>query len=1007
VAKTKIVALALVLLLGFILPISLATATEDTARWARVNIPTEGKMGNWMLASGSDIQHLVMAIDGTLYAYGKGLTYTLYKSTDGGYSWSYTGGVKDSIVAIATAPDDASLVYYATSSKIYKSTDTGNSFIALLPNPGGAGSNNIEITSIDVARLGDNYLIAIATRDTDSSEYGGVYLLDEGEMLPSWQDTNLGNYDAYAVTFSPNFPADRQLVAVVTDETDTIVTSKIASNAWGRNISDAKLDKDNSGVPTPVAVATSATIAFPGNHDAASGDSILFVAIDTGSDDGDVYKINSTEAPGSSVATDLNIGSTCNLSNVDVTTLVISDNAAETNLLAGAATNTYIYFSADNGLNWTRSTKEPTGEAKTYVLMTTDFAGNGKAYAATSGAESAFSYTTDGGVTWNQLSLIDTQISTINDLALSPNYGQDNTLFMLTFGGKHSLWRSQDDGASWERVYSSALPNMDQIKQVKLSPQYGSSQVVFLAGTRGSNWVIGKSTDNGQTFSTKAAFDPTTGASLTIDVWAVIDDDTLFVGSFDGSDGLVYQTTNSGFFYSTRAMAGSHSLNSLALSPNYGQDKTMLVGSTNGWVYWSHDNGLSFELLPPDATSPPLTGSVSVAFDPDFSHNNTVYAASNTSDKGVYRFIIGSSTGWESIDSTLPSGSMLSQLAVSADGISYAPNLKPDGGMERCFNPRYSLGPAFETVTHGLDDGAILYGLWLYENQLWSIDTANTRLMTFTDSLTKPVTLMSPPDKAAGIGRTFNYTVKNVSLDWETSAGATSYKWQLNYVASFSSLPTGFEDTTQASSARLPDLEPATTYYWRVRVTKPVLSPWSDTWSFSTTLGSEDNAPKLTSPEVGARGVSLRPIFQWNAIAGADSYELLVSTDTSFANPVIVKIGTYALATTAWQWDINLDYNTAYYWKVRATGSESYSAWSAVSAFTTKPAPEPTSPPVSPPTSPSPSPPAPLPPQPLPAQQSQQTTPDWIMYLFGALLLTILLLLITLLIMVVTTRRQA
>ncbi len=68
----------------------------------RVNIPTEGKAGDWVLADGSDVQHLKVAIDGTLYAYGKGLTYTLYKSTNGGYSWSHIGTVQDNIVDIAS-----------------------------------------------------------------------------------------------------------------------------------------------------------------------------------------------------------------------------------------------------------------------------------------------------------------------------------------------------------------------------------------------------------------------------------------------------------------------------------------------------------------------------------------------------------------------------------------------------------------------------------------------------------------------------------------------------------------------------------------------------------------------------------------------------------------------------------------------------------------------------------------------------------------------------------------
>jgi len=388
--------LGLILLLSLLLiPVRPAIALpDDTVRWLPVNLPADGRAGNWVLADGSDIQHLAMAIDGTLYAYGSGLTYTLLKSTDGGYSWSYTGMVSDSIVDIATTPDDASVVYYATLSNVYKSADAGNSFVLMPPNPGGAGTNNVEITSIDVTYPGD-YLVAVGTRDTDASEYGGVYVLDESELFSGWTDTNAGSYDVYAIAFSPNFPASRQLVAVVTDETDTIVTTTIGSTGWGVTVGSARLDRDNSGIPTPVAVAVSADIAFPEDYGVTMEHNVLLVAIDTGSGNGDVYRISRT------TATDLNIGFGYGLSNVDVTALAVAGNAATANLLAGAAGSARVYVSVDGGINWIMSTKEPTGQAKTCVVMAADFSGSGKAYAATSGTESAFSYTADGGVTWN------------------------------------------------------------------------------------------------------------------------------------------------------------------------------------------------------------------------------------------------------------------------------------------------------------------------------------------------------------------------------------------------------------------------------------------------------------------------------------------------------------------------------------------------------------------------------------------------------------------------------
>jgi len=87
--KIALTACVLTLLLSLLGTISFpdpSVATPDEVRWSRVNIPIEGDAGNWVLASGSSIQHLTLAADGTLYCYANpsGTSYTLFKSTDAG-----------------------------------------------------------------------------------------------------------------------------------------------------------------------------------------------------------------------------------------------------------------------------------------------------------------------------------------------------------------------------------------------------------------------------------------------------------------------------------------------------------------------------------------------------------------------------------------------------------------------------------------------------------------------------------------------------------------------------------------------------------------------------------------------------------------------------------------------------------------------------------------------------------------------------------------------------------
>ena len=133
--------------------------------------------------------------------------------------------------------------------------------------------------------------------------------------------------------------------------------------------------------------------------------------------------------------------------------------------------------------------------------MAPNFATVHKAYAVTCGMGSAFSYSGDGGLNWNQISLIDTKISDIPDIA-TPSA---TTTFMLTFNSAnliHSLWRTTDSSSTWDRIFCGSYSDINSMDLVKTIPQYGTdSPVIFVAGQKNSNPVIWKSNDNGQNFT--------------------------------------------------------------------------------------------------------------------------------------------------------------------------------------------------------------------------------------------------------------------------------------------------------------------------------------------------------------------------------------------------------------------------------------------------------------------------------------------------------------------------
>ncbi len=129
--------------------------------------------------------------------------------------------------------------------------------------------------------MGNANTVAVSTVDTDATQYGGVYLLEESQFRGAWINTGIGNYDVYRVTFSPNYPNDRHLIAIASDEVDTYAVSRIYTGNWGQMIGNARI----TGI-----VPSAANITFPDSYNGMSDNATFFLGIDTGANSGDVYK---------------------------------------------------------------------------------------------------------------------------------------------------------------------------------------------------------------------------------------------------------------------------------------------------------------------------------------------------------------------------------------------------------------------------------------------------------------------------------------------------------------------------------------------------------------------------------------------------------------------------------------------------------------------------------------------------------------------------------------------
>lgn len=92
-------------------------------------------------------------------------------------------------------------------------------------------------------------------------------------------------------------------------------------------------------------------------------------------------------------------------------------------------------------------------------------------------------------------------------------------------------------------------------------------------------------------------------------------------------------------------------------------------------------------------------------------------------------------------------------------------------------------------------------------------------------------------------------------------------------------------------------------------------------------------APAPSTPANGATDQVLRPTLVWSALAGAGSYTVELATDAGFTN--IIATSTQDAPDVNFQPAGNLNANTQYFWRVRATNGCGTSANSATFSFRT------------------------------------------------------------------------
>jgi hypothetical protein len=881
-----------------------------------------------------------------------------YKSTDSGATWtsleqstSYPSPGTSIPTHVAMAPDDPDVVVVAFSDGHLEYSDNGGGSWSDMGEPDGTGSLNIYDIDVSPAVSGNHYL---AVGGDDGSSNAALYVL-KLDIAENWHDrTSEGSgfgpdQDVIAaVKFSPNFSIDKIITSVSGNASNAYFNAyreESGARTWNGEISffdavdwaggvsiESELESFGSGL-------VAADIALPSNYLGTDlGERIAFVAVTGGTGGGAVRVVDSYAKKFETWSSG---------DEKKVSSIAYHEDGK---ILVGDYDDPYVLADYDPMASTPRfervdTLKMPGGTGKVIVAWSGD-----TAVAATSGDESAFAVSTDDGNSFNDISMIDTRLDTITEVGVAA----DGSMVSVTTNdasGDASVWLKS---SSWKRIKSNPglTDGTTASFMVRLAPE--DPNVVYVASkTTTDIWV---SKDAGME-SWKHV--PCYKVDAVQDL-AVASEDLVYAIDTAGSS----KTTNSGASWGTKKTLDGV----VGFMVTVASNGDILVGGSDGYVAFSKDSGSTFTRI----TDKSDTADVYVVPDADYASNNIIYiGAGNEVERGAAE----KTKTWSSREpasdepAAFPSNTVIKGIA-EYEGIIYVlTDNGTDSRLYRALNLKtadtsakslwsyleasgesYSFTPRAMTISSGPK-------IWTVDQNSPALESATDPIAATAPTLNSPVNNFTVPVNP-GSGQAYN-----VSFSWERhSYRITAMDLQISTDSGFDGvIYTGNFDLTDVTSdtiaksigptgqsGQVVDFNPGQTYYWRVRVGQngPLYSPWSSSRSI-TVAPSESFA--VQSPEIGATDVPIQPTLTWVPFEGADSYEVAVAEDSTFA----ILDYSHTTSDTFFKGEETLKYSTTYYWRVRGVEGSTPGPW-VEGVFTTEAAPvEPTPPVVIEPTPPS------------------------------------------------------
>ncbi|MEW5759422.1 MAG: CARDB domain-containing protein [Candidatus Thermoplasmatota archaeon] len=214
------------------------------------------------------------------------------------------------------------------------------------------------------------------------------------------------------------------------------------------------------------------------------------------------------------------------------------------------------------------------------------------------------------------------------------------------------------------------------------------------------------------------------------------------------------------------------------------------------------------------------------------------------------------------------------------------------------------------------------FGWTVLDNKIYVIGGSGpTNKNEVFDPLFMPPPTLTLPEQNA---QTYDQTPK---FEWSAVPEALKYQIRI-YDSPELSSPIIDETVDTINYTPSSPLTPEKTYYWQVRSNDgDVWGEYSPSQNFKIL---ELKAPSLTTPLNNSDiGADKSLLFSWQAVEGAEKYQIQIDDELGFSSPLIDEIST----TISYSYSKNLSKEKAYYWRVRGVVDDTFGIFSSVWNF--------------------------------------------------------------------------